>query len=65
MQLLFLMQVIRDRTTKIRILEACHDDRVGGCHFGRDRTIDKITARYYWKCIYKDTEEWVSDSPNL
>ena len=65
MQLLFLMQVIRDRTTKIRILEACHDDRVGGCHFGRDRTIDKITARYYWKGIYKDTEEWVSDSPNL
>ena len=23
-----------------QILEACHDDRVGGCHCGRDRTID-------------------------
>ena len=47
--------------SKTRILEACHDDRVGGCHFGRDRTIDKIAARYYWRGIYNDTEEWVSE----
>ena len=46
--------------SKTRILEACHDDRVGGCHFGRDRTIDKIAARYYWRGIY-DSEEWVSE----
>jgi len=51
------MQVIRERATKTRILEACHDDRVGGCHFGRDRTIDKIMACYYWRSIYNDTEE--------
>ena len=54
-------QVIRDRVAKTRILEACHDDRVGGCHFGRDRTIDKIATRYYWRGIYNDTEEWVSE----
>ena len=58
------LQVIRDKTVKLRILEACHDDRVGGCHFGRDRTIDKVTTRYYWKGIYKDTEEWVSTRLN-
>ena len=54
-------QVIRDRVAKTRILEACHDDRVGGCHFGRDRTVDKIAARYYWRGIYNDTEDWVSE----
>ena len=52
------------RQKSLRILEACHDDRVGGCHFGRDRTIDKVTARYYWEGIYRDTEEWVSTRLN-
>ena len=29
-----LRQVVTDTKTKQKILEACHDDRVGGCHFG-------------------------------
>ncbi len=41
-------------------MEACHDNLVGGCHFGRDRTLDKVTSRYYWKNINKYTDEWVS-----
>ena len=27
--------------------------------------IDKVTTRYYWKGIYKDTEEWVSTHVKL
>ena len=29
--------------TKSRILDACHNDRVRGCHFGRDKTAFKIS----------------------
>ncbi len=42
------------------ILEACHDNRVGGCHFGRDKTIEKVSSRFFWKGIHKDVEKWVS-----
>lgn len=49
-----------DKKAKLKILEACHDNRVGGCHFGRDRTLDKVTARYYWKGIGVDVVDWVS-----
>ena len=44
---------------KAQILESCHDN-VGGCHLGRDKTVDKVVSRYYWKGVGKDTEEWVS-----
>ena len=30
--------------TKSKILEACHNDRVGGCHFGRDKTAFKMQS---------------------
>ena len=47
-------------TRKHAILEACHDSRFGGCHFGRDKTTEKVSSRYYWKGLHKDVEEWVS-----
>ena len=37
------MQVITNRKTKHEILMACHDDNVGGCHFGRDKTVEKVS----------------------
>lgn len=55
-----LRQVITDVQTKRKILEACHDDKVGGCHFGRDKTAAKVSARYYWRGIIQDVETWVS-----
>ena len=42
-----------------KLLESCHDN-VGGCHLGRDKTVDKVVSRYYWKGVGKDMEEWVS-----
>ena len=53
------MQVVSDNGTKKRILEACHDDAVGGCHFGRDKTAAEVSARYYWKTINIDVADWV------
>ena len=41
---------------KVQILEACP----GGCHFGRDKILEKIVRRSYWKGICNDTENWVS-----
>ena len=45
--------------TKSKILEACHNDRVVGCHFGRDKTAFKVSQRYYWKRINSDVDDWV------
>ena len=55
-----LRQVVTDTKTKQKILEACHDDRVRGCHFGWDKTAMKVTACYYWKGIIQDVDAWVS-----
>ena len=54
-----LRQVVTDKKMKQKILEACHDDRVGGCHFGRDKTAAKVGSRYYWKGIIEDVNLWV------
>ena len=53
-------QVITEAHTKCIILGACHDDCVGGCHFGQDKTVAKVSARFYWKGIHKDVANWVS-----
>jgi len=51
--------VVSDNGTKRKILEACHNDAVGGCHFGRDKTAAKVSARYYWKTLSNDVADWV------
>ena len=38
-------QVVTEKKTKRKILEACHNDTVGGCHFGRDKTFAKVSTR--------------------
>ena len=48
------------REVKSKILEACHDDPVGRCHFGGDKTAFKVSQRFYWKRINQDVEDWVS-----
>ena len=34
-------QVIGDASMKKKIVESCHNDRLGGCHFGCDKTAAK------------------------
>ena len=38
------IQVVSDNNTKCKILEACHNDTVGGCHFSRDKVAVKVSA---------------------
>ena len=54
------MQVVSYSSTKLKILEACPNDIVGGCHFGQDITGAKISAQYYWKTINQNiADDWV------
>ena len=41
------------------ILRACHDNPSTGGHFGRDKTMQKITENYYWKGMKKDIMNYV------
>ncbi len=41
-------QWITDPDQQKQILASVHDDPAGGCHFGRDKTRDKVCKRYYW-----------------
>ena len=53
------LQVVSDSRTKRSILEPSHNEMVGGCHFGRDMSAAKVSARYYWKTINGDVADWV------
>ena len=52
-------QVVVELSMNKRILESCHNDMLGGCHFGRNKTAAKVTSRFYWKGMNKDIDEWV------
>ena len=39
------------------VLKECHDEC---CHMGLDKTYDRIRAKYYWRGLYKDVAEFVS-----
>ena len=49
--------VTRDRVPGI--LLACHDNPATGGHFGRDKTYQKIHARYWWKGMKADIEKYI------
>jgi hypothetical protein len=40
--------VPNDNVLRTRILAECHDSAVGG-HIGKDRTIEQVKRRFYWK----------------
>ena len=41
------------------ILKAFHDNPNFGGHFGRDKTLSKISERYYWKRMKNDVHQYV------
>jgi len=41
------------------ILKVCHDNPVSGGHFGRDKTVAKISDCYYWKGMKNDVHQHV------
>ena len=44
---------------RTRILAECHD-AVTGAHFGRDKTLSALQARFCWPGMAKDVEEYVA-----
>ena len=67
---LFYMQYGKDRQLKKKrkwipekerqqqILQSLHDDAAGGCHFGRDKTRDKVSSRYFWHNQCDDVDQY-------
>ena len=43
------------------VLQACHDNPSTGGHFGRDKTLAKISERFYWKGMKGDVSEYVKN----
>ncbi|CAF3904830.1 unnamed protein product [Rotaria sordida] len=41
------------------IMKIYHDTQANGAHFGRDKTITKIKARYYWNTMSSDITNYV------
>jgi hypothetical protein len=50
------MKLIIPEDEKFRIITACHI--TSGAQLGVDKTVNKISDRYYWKGIYKDVRDF-------
>ena len=50
---------VNDKKEQQQILKSVHDSSAGGCHFGRDKTRDKIASRFYWPSMYEDIDNYV------
>ncbi|KAL5500016.1 hypothetical protein EMCRGX_G011506 [Ephydatia muelleri] len=48
-----------DEEDQKRVTEACHDDKLGGGHFGRDKTLQKACFRFYWHDMTNDIKEHI------
>jgi transposase InsO family protein len=53
------LRVPADAALRTRILAECHDS-VTGAHFGRDKTLDAVKARFSWGGLAADVERYVS-----
>lgn len=50
---------IYEKEQQKQIIMSIHDNPAGGCHFGRDKTRDKVTSKYYWHNQYEDIDNYV------
>ena len=57
MDSVFFLQVITT-SQKEQVLEGCHSQGLGGGHFGRDKTLAKLSERYYWVGMVDDVKEF-------
>ena len=42
----------------MKVLDGCHSPELGGGHFGRDKTLLKISERFYWIGMVNDVKEY-------
>lgn len=52
-------QWIVNKDSQMKVIVSCHDQALGGGHFGRDKTIHKICSRFYWRDMTKFIKEYV------
>eukprot|EP00731_Ephydatia_muelleri_P029862 Em0021g385a len=50
-------QWIVDKESQMKVITSCHDQKLGGGHFGRDKTLQKICSRFYWRDMTKHIKE--------
>ena len=48
--------VVEDKEKRARIISSIHDSS----HFGINRTIDMVSAKYYWPGLSLDVRQYVS-----
>ena len=48
---------------KSELLRLHHDDPITGGHFGRARTIETISRKYYWRNVHAEVKEYVKRCP--
>ena len=49
----------------MKVLDGCHSAELGGGHFGRDKTLLKISERSYWIGMVNDVKEHVKSVRKL
>ena len=54
-----LCRVVLDTDECVRIVTSLHADEVGGCHYGQQATICKVTERCWWRNVSSDTRDFV------
>lgn len=48
---------------KRELLKLHHDDPISGGHFGRQRTIETLSRKFYWRNIHKYVDDYVKTCP--
>ncbi|KAK3105584.1 hypothetical protein FSP39_001056 [Pinctada imbricata] len=54
------LQLVVAKEMRLFIFEQLHGNRIAG-HFGRDRTIEAISRRYYWPNQYECLKRWCQE----
>ena len=42
---------------RMNVLDGCHSAELGGGHCGRDKTLMKISERFYWLGLVNDVKD--------
>jgi hypothetical protein len=58
-------QWIEDTVKQQQIVSSVHKDTLDGCHFGRDKTREKVLHRYFWHEIGEDLEAYVKTMQHM
>jgi hypothetical protein len=53
-----LLYIPQDETLRSTLMREVHDAPTGG-HLGREKTYRRLTARVYWRGVYRDVQDYV------